>query len=116
MATRTETRFGEIASLGVTYTIVGSAVASATTWNLLLAVTNRTGANANLRAYIADTSWSSGEPTGGTLKAAIAYDLPIAAGDVVQLSGYVLNATEKLVVRSSVAASLDVTAQGIAIT
>jgi hypothetical protein len=116
MATRTETRFGEVTSLGTTYVICGAAVPSATVWNVLLVVTNRTGASANLRAYIADTSWSSGEPTAGTLKVAVAYDLTISAGAVVEISGFVMNATEKLVVRSSVAASLDVSANGIAIT
>lgn len=113
MATRTETRFGEVASVGTTYVIVGAAVATSHTWNVLLNVTNLTGTNSNLRAYIADNSWSSTEPTGGTLKVAIAYDQPIAAGDVSQISGFVMNAGEKLVVRASVAASLAISAHGV---
>lgn len=113
---RNETRFGELTSLGTTYTIIGAAVPSATKWNMLVNITNRTGASALLRLYIADTSWTTGEPTGGTLKTAIAYDLPIAAGDVVQISGIVANATEKIVARSSVATSLDISLQGVAIT
>ena len=82
MATRTEDRFGEATSLGTTYTLIAT-VATSHTYNLLVNVTNRTASASNLRLYIADTSWSTGEPTGGTLKVAVAYDLPIAAGDVV---------------------------------
>ena len=116
MATRLEDRFGELTGLGVTYTIIGSAVPSSTTWNTLFTITNRTSASANLRLYIADNSWSSGEPTGGTLKAAIAYDLPIQAGAVEQIPGVIFKTTEKIVARSSVASSLDITASGVAIT
>lgn len=117
MASRDEDRFGEVSGLGLTYVIVGAAVPALTKWNLLVNVTNRlASATAKLRLYIADTSWSSGEPTAGALKAAIAYDLPIAAGDTVQISGIILKTTEKLIARSDTAASLDITAQGVAIT
>ena len=68
---RTEDRFGEVTALGTTYTLLGT-VPSSTTWNTLVSITNRTSGASNLRLYIADSSWSSGEPTGGTLKAAIA--------------------------------------------
>lgn len=113
---RTEDRFGELTALGTTYTIVGAAVPAVTTWNLLVNITNRTTGTSNLRLYIADTSWSTGEPTGGTLKVAIAYDLTIAAGDVVQITGCIMKTTEKLVARASVASSLDIAANGLAIT
>lgn len=116
MATRTEDRFGEVTALGSTYTIIGSAVPASTTWNVLFNITNRTSSVANLRLYIADTSWSTGEPTGGTLKAAVAYDMPIAVGDVVQISGIIYKTTNKIVAYSSVASALDITAQGVAIT
>lgn len=115
MATRTEDRFGEATGLGTTYTLLGTVPAS-TTWNLLLNITNLTAAVVLFRAYIADTSWSSGEPTGGTRKVSIAYDLPIVVGDVVQISGFVMKTTEKLVVRADTAASLGVSASGVAIT
>jgi hypothetical protein len=115
MATRTEDRFGETTALGTTYTNIGT-VPSSTTWNILLNVTNRTTSPVLLRAYIADTSWASGEPTGGTLKAAIAYDLSISAGEVLQITGIILKTTEKLIVRSNTASSLDITANGVAIT
>lgn len=111
---RTETRFGAVTALGATYTNLYTVPAS-TTVNLLLNVTNRTATLAYLRVYIADTSWSTGEPTAGTIKAAIAYDMPITAGTVAQISGIVLNTTEKLVVYSSVAASLDIIASGVAV-
>lgn len=113
---RLEDRFGELTALGTSYTIVGGAVPSSTTWNLLVNITNRLTSTVKVRLYIADASWSSGEPTGGTLKAAIAYDLPIAAGDVVQISGIVMKTTEKLIARSDTADALDITAQGVAIT
>lgn len=116
MTTRLEDRFGEITGLGVTYTIVGAAVPSSTSWNVLVNVTNRAASVSNLRLYIAGTSWSSAEPTGGTLKVALAYDLPVAVGDVVQISGVVMKTTEKLIARASVAASLDISAHGVAIT
>lgn len=116
MATRTETRFGELTALGTSYTIIGSAVPSSTTWNTLFTITNRISTSVSLRLYIADNSWSSGEPTGGTLKAAIAYDLPIPPGDVVQIPGVIFLTTEKIVARSSTASSLDISASGVAIT
>lgn len=114
MATRTETRFGETTALGTTYTNIGT-VPSATVWNVLLNITNRTTALAKVRVYIADTSWSTGEPTGGTLKAAVAYDSNVYPGDIIQIPGFVMNATEKLIVRSDTASSLDITANGVAI-
>lgn len=115
MATRTEDRFGQVTGLGTTYTSIGT-VPSLTMWNLLINIANRTASAAKLRAFIADTSWSTGEPTGGTLKAAIAYDLSIAAGDVVQITGIIMKTTEKLVMWSDTASALDITAQGVAIT
>lgn len=116
MATRLEDRFGELTALGTTYTIVGAAVPASTKWNVLINITNRTATVAYLRLYIADTSWSTGEPTGGTLKAAIAYDFPIGVGDVAQISGIILKTTEKLIAYSSLASALDITANGVAIT
>ena len=113
---RTESRFGELTALGTTYTIIGSAVPSSTTWNTHFSITNRLSVTALLRLYVADNSWSSGEPTGSTLKAAIAYDLPIAPGDVVQISGVIFLTTEKIVARSNTASSLDITANGVVIT
>lgn len=113
MATRSEARLGATSSLGTTYTSLGTVPAD--NFNLLLQVANRTGASANLRAYIAANSWTTGEPTGADLVAAIAYDMPIAAGAVVQISGYILDAGEKLIVHSSEAAALDVIASGVQI-
>lgn len=115
MATRTEKRFGELTALGNTYTIIGAAVPASTTWNILVNVTNRTSSVSNLRLYIADNSWSTGEPTGGTLKAAIAYDFPIGIGDVAQISGIIIKTTEKLIAWGSVASSLDITVNGMEI-
>lgn len=112
---RTETRFGATSALGTTYTNLAT-IAGGTTGNILLAITNRTTSTAKLRAYIAASSWSSGEPTGADLVAAVAYDLPVAAGDVVQISGFIMNTGEKLIVRSDTASSLDVIASGVAIT
>lgn len=112
---RTETRFGVATALGTTYTNLYTVPAS-TTVNVLLNITNRTTTTAKLRAYVADTSWASGEPTGGTLKAAIAYDYSITGGAVLQISGIVMNTTEKLIVRSDTASSLDLIASGVAIT
>jgi len=112
---QTTARFGAVNNLGTTYVRVGPAVPAATVWNTLINVTNRTGAPSNFRGYIADNTWASGEPTSGAgLIAAFAYDSPIAAGQVFQVSFIVLNAGEQLVVRASVASSLDVIADGIA--
>lgn len=111
---RTESRFGATTALGTTYTSLG-AVPAATTWNVLLNVTNRLTSSVKLRAYIADTSWSSGEPTGGTLVAAIAYDTVISPGAVLQISGIVLATTNKLVVWADTGSALDIIASGVAI-
>jgi len=116
MATRIETQFGTAKDLGATYTLVGSAVTSGHDVNLLINVTNLLTTVVKLRAYIADTSWSSGAPSGSTKVAAIAFDLPIAVGDVVQISGIVLTATQKLVCYSDTAAGLDIVACGVDVT
>jgi hypothetical protein len=42
--------------------------------------------------------------------------MPIAAGDVIQISGIIMKTTEKLIARASIAASLDISASGVAIT
>ncbi len=113
MATRTEKRFGEVSSLDTTYTAIGT-VPAGSIWNILLNVTNRTASSTvKLRAYVAGTGWTTGEPTGGTLKAAIAYDTIITPGDVTQITGIVMNAGERIVVRSDTASSLDVIAAGV---
>lgn len=113
MATRSEARFGEITGLGTAYTLLCT-VAPGHTYNFLFNVCNRTGAvTANLRLYIADASWTTGEPTGGTIKAAVAYDLPITAGDTRQITGIIGKGTEKIVAQASVASSLDITANGV---
>jgi len=111
---RIETRFGVATALGMTYTSLGT-VPALTTWNLLLNVTNRTVNTVAFRAYVADTSWSSGEPTGGTIKASIAYDYSVSGGAIFQVTGIVMNATEKLIVYSGTASALDVIASGVAI-
>lgn len=114
MAVRSETRFGSISLVGTTYVSVGT-VPSATTWNVLLHVANRTAGAVKLRAYIADSTWSTGEPTGTTFKATIAYDLSVSANGVIQISGFVMGAGEKLVVYADTASSLDVSAHGVSI-
>jgi len=67
MATRVEERFGVANSVGQSYVIVGSQVAVSTVWNLILHFANLLTSTVKVRAYIADTSWSSGAPAGGTL-------------------------------------------------
>ena len=112
---RTETRFGVATSLGATYTSLGTVPAS-TTWNVLLNITNRTSGAVNCRIYIASSSWTTGEPTGGNyIVAAIAYDHSIAPGEIYQVSGFVMNATEKLIVYSGTASALDIVASGVAV-
>ena len=114
MATRTEKRFGESTGLGTSYTQIGPDVPASTTWITHINVTNRTASTtAKLRLYIADTSWTTGEPTGGTLKVAVAYDMPIAAGEVIQISGVVVQTTEQVVARSDTASALDIALSGV---
>lgn len=112
---RTETRFGATSSLGTTYTNVYT-VPTATTANVLLNITSRSSSTVYFRAYIATSSWTSGEPTSTALVACVAYDTAIYANDApTQISNVVINAGEKLVVYSSSASSLDVVAFGVAI-
>jgi hypothetical protein len=113
---RDEEHFGAAVALGATYTNIGT-VPGSTKWNVLLNVTNRLTKAVKFRAYVADTSWTSGEPTGGTLKFAITVDEIINPGDPPrQISGIIMEATEELVVYCDTASALDVSAQGIAIT
>jgi len=115
MATRIESQFG-FTTATTSYVQVGSDVASGHAWNLLLNVTNIVSTVVKLQAFVVDTSWTTGLPTGGAKVAAIAFDLPIAVGDVVQISGIVLAATQGLVVYSDTASGLDVIACGVDVT
>lgn len=113
---RVETRFGGTVAVGTAYVTLAT-IGAGTTANLLLNVANRTTGGAAIRVYVAGSAYSSGEPTGaGTVVAAIAYDMTVPANDPpIQISGIVMNAGEKLVVRSDTASSLDVIAAGVAI-
>lgn len=115
MATYTDTVFGQAVNLGTTHTNLGTVPAS-TTWRILFNIVNVSSSVAYVSIYRADTSWSSGEPTGGTLKVRWAYNVPVAVGDVIQLTGLIALTTEKIIVVSSAANSLDVSAQGVAVT
>jgi hypothetical protein len=109
-------RFGAVPNVGTTYVIVGAAVPASTTWNMLLEIVNRTAAPIAFRAFIAASSWTTGEPLTTDLISAICYDTPLTAGQVFQVPFIVVKTTEKIVVRSSVANSADVMASGYAIT
>lgn len=108
---RAEARLGAVAGVGASYTIVGPA--APTVFNLNIHLTNVTGAAIKVRVFLADNSWTTGEPTGASLKARIAYDKSIAANELLQISGVIMLATEKLVVYSDTASSLDVIASGV---
>lgn len=113
--TRVESRLGVSVGVGTTYVNVGT-VAAATTWNLILEAVNKTAGIVKLRAYAADATWASTEPTGSTLQYTICYDLPIEVGETVQISGIILLTGEKLVVRCDTATGVDVAAMGVKIT
>lgn len=108
---RTEARLGAVSGLDAAYVNVGTA---SDDFNLNVNVTNRTDATVELRLYIAPGSWSADEPTGAGAYA-IAYDLPIAAGDVVQISGVLMISGEKLIAHAGAADSLDIIASGVLI-
>ena len=112
---RTESQLGVTTALGTTYTNLYTVPAS-TTATVHLNVTNRLTSTVKLRAYVADTSWSSGEPTGGTLKAAVAYDMLLGPGEVVQITGFVMATTNKLVVYADTGSALDIVASGVLLT
>lgn len=112
---RVENRFTCASSVGTTYQAV-VAMDSVTQGNLLISIVNRTGSSANLRLYIAASTWGSSEPTGSDLVCALAYDTPIDPGEILKISGIILNGGEKLVARSSAASSLDVYVGGVKIT
>lgn len=113
---RVETQHGVTASLGTTYTSLGQ-VPAATTWVVVLTVTNRLTSTVKLRAFVADTSWASGEPTGSTLKAAIAYDTIIGPGEVwVSPAAVTMLTTQKLIVYADTGSALDIVASGYSLT
>lgn len=112
MALRTEKRFGVQTLVGTTYVNVYT-VSASTTANCIMHVANRTAGTVAFRAFIAASGWSANEPTGGTLVSAVAYDLQIPSNDILQISGIVLQAGEKFVVRADTANSLDVSLFGV---
>lgn len=118
MATRLENRIGIATNVGPSYVLVATATELT---NSLIHVANvtseeSTGAVSNLRLYIADASWTTGRPTGGTLVARLAADTPQGIGDVFQFSGNLIEAGEKVVAWASVATSLDVIVNSVEIT
>lgn len=110
MTTRLEARLGAVKNLGSTYTSVGQ-VASAHTFVLHLHVTNLLTSTVKLRAFVVSSGWSTGEPTTDKV-AALAFDEPLVGGQVHQITGIVMQATEKLVVWSDTTAGLDILASG----
>ena len=111
--TRAEKQLGYATGLSTTYTNLYTVPASTTT-NLNMNICNRAGSDANLRIYVADTSWSTGEPTAGTLIAAVCLNLVVPAGSVIQLSGIVMATTQELIAYAS--ATVDIIVSGVEIT
>lgn len=120
MADYLEDQFGAVVGAGTDYVIVGTDVPAATKWNTLMSFVNVHSDTILVRAYIADADWvdhtTSGEPNSTELVVRLLYDKPLAKGAVLDLSGRILLTDQKLVVRSNVAASLDVLLSGVAIT
>lgn len=117
MATRTESRFGVAKALAATtYTLVAT-VAASTTANLLIHVANLTAGTVKVRLYIADTTWSTGAPSGSTLIETLAFDETIVAGaPPLQISGVIANTGDKIVAYCDTASGVDVGVHGVAIT
>lgn len=113
--TRTEDRLGVAKAVGTSYTNLGT-VAASTTWNLTLQAVNKTSGAVVIRAFVADSSWSTGEPTGSTLQYAICYDFTLEAGQTVQFGPEILLTGEKLIVRSDTASAVDFVGMGVKIT
>ncbi len=111
MTTRLEARLGAAKDVGTAYVSVGTA---ASDFNLLIHLAATLACA--VEVYVAAASWTTGAPTGSDLVAKLAYDMPLVAGEVAQITGVIMLSGEKLVVQSSVAASVDVLAQGVAIT
>lgn len=112
MTTRLESRFGEAKAVGTTYTNVFT-VTSSHTYNTLIHIANLTAGDVKVRAYIATNSWSSGEPTGSTLKATIMYDATLAANEFIDQTGLIFLTGEKFVVYCDTASGVDVSAHGV---
>lgn len=109
MATAMVASFGE--ATGTTYVSIHTASASSVTHGRLR-LTNVTGSPILVRAYQADGSWTTGEPTAGTLESTICLDLQLEGGATVVL-GCALGASDEIVVRSNTASSLDSTFWGV---
>lgn len=103
---------GNAKAVGTTYVLVGAGT-SGRKVQAMAHVANLTASAVNLRLYIADTSWSSGEPTGGTLVDTLAYDVSIPANGVAGVGPFHIAGTNEVVVRAGTAASLDVHVFGV---
>lgn len=116
MATRTETRFGVAKAVGSASYVSVCTIPGTTTANILVHLSALLASN--VRLYIATGSWSTGdgEPVGAKLVETLAYDMPLIAGEVAQLTGVIVNTGEQVVARASVAAAIDVGVHGVAIT
>lgn len=112
IAVRAETQFGYAIDVGTSYVQVGSDVAAGHDLNLLLSVTNLLNALSYLRAFIVDTSWTSGLPTGSAKVHTIAMDMEFLPGETKQLTGYILIPTQGIVVRGNATGAFDVLACG----
>lgn len=109
---RTETAFGYYKTLGTSHVQLGSDTTSVA--NLHFNLVNRASTTAKFTAWAAASSWTSGEPTGSD-EPALIWQLPIAPGEIVQVSGVMLAASKALVVVSDTATSIDVVVSAVVI-
>ena len=116
VAARDEEQFGTVKDLDSTYTLLGE-VPTGHRWNVYLQAVNLLDTVVKIRAFIADNSWSSAEPSGSTKVVAIAYDTDVGSeGGIFFESGIVMLAGQKLVVWSDTTNGLDVIACGMDLT
>ncbi len=111
MASFSFKELGNVIELGSAYTSCGAGT-SGRSWQGALHVANLTGAEVLLKAFIADVSWATGEPTGGTLVAALAQDIPVPANGVLRLGPFQIESDNELVLFAGTATSLDCHAFG----
>lgn len=104
-------RIGAAKGVTSTYVSVG-ACPTGSKWQGIVRVTNsHVSASAIVEVYVADPTWTTGQPAAGTLIATLTLDVTLGVGEFLELQTVHLETNEKIVVQTS-AGQIDVEAHG----
>lgn len=103
---------GNAKAVGTTYTSSGQGTGG-NSFQGAVHIANLLTSIIEVRAYIADATWVSGEPAAGALVATLAKDIEVPANGIIRLGPFQIEGDNELVVRCDTASGMDVHAFGV---